>query len=191
VILVASPALPLTVLLLVLAVASLLSICRCISVSKCSRYNTLYTAILIHYTHTLSNVFQEISIGLLKEQQRNVDLLNSMLPASILTELNIRKTNGGVDGQVQYHTQYTPYSLYTILTIHHTHYTPYSQGRGDAPRMGIIAYSFDEVTVLFAKIDNFSTISNQLSPTELVKVLNTIYMHFDQLIDRHSVHKVL
>jgi class 3 adenylate cyclase len=108
-------------------------------------------------------VFQEISIGLLKEQQRNEDLLNSMLPASILTELNIRKTNGGIGSQ--------------------------SEGQGQSP-MGIIAYSFDEVTVLFAKIDSFSTIANQLSPTELVKVLNTIYLHFDLLIDRHSVHKV-
>lgn len=53
-----------------------------------------------------------------------------------------------------------------------------------------IADSFSEVTVLFADIANFTPISYQISPKELVELLNNIFSSFDSLADKHKVEKI-
>ncbi|MEG4394563.1 adenylate/guanylate cyclase domain-containing protein [Microcoleus sp. BROC3] len=53
-----------------------------------------------------------------------------------------------------------------------------------------IADSFAEVTVLFADIVGFTEISARMSPTELVKRLNVIFSHFDQLAEKYGVEKI-
>jgi adenylate cyclase len=53
-----------------------------------------------------------------------------------------------------------------------------------------IAESFDEVTVMFADLVNFTKFSAQTSPTELVEILNDIFSEFDQLAERHQVEKI-
>ena len=53
-----------------------------------------------------------------------------------------------------------------------------------------IADSFAEVTVLFADIVNFTPLSAQVPPKELVELLNNIFSAFDSLADRHKVEKI-
>jgi PAS domain S-box-containing protein len=53
-----------------------------------------------------------------------------------------------------------------------------------------IAESFEEVTVLFADLVEFTKFSTQTSPTELVEILNVIFSKFDRLADQHGVEKI-
>ncbi|MGB7711541.1 MAG: adenylate/guanylate cyclase domain-containing protein [Microcoleus sp.] len=53
-----------------------------------------------------------------------------------------------------------------------------------------IADCFEEVTVLFADIVGFTELSAIMSPTELVKRLNVIFSHFDQLAEMYGVEKI-
>ena len=55
---------------------------------------------------------------------------------------------------------------------------------------GVIAERFDNVTVLFADIVNFTSLSAQVAPGELVAQLNRIFSLFDQLSDRHGLEKI-
>ena len=54
----------------------------------------------------------------------------------------------------------------------------------------IIADTFAEVTVLFADIVGFTQISAQISPTELVSLLNDIFSTFDRLAEKHGLEKI-
>ncbi|MEL6383208.1 MAG: adenylate/guanylate cyclase domain-containing protein [Cyanobacteria bacterium J06626_18] len=53
-----------------------------------------------------------------------------------------------------------------------------------------IAESFDEVTVLFADLVNFTVASGQMSPKQLVNLLNDIFSTFDRLAERHGLEKI-
>lgn len=54
----------------------------------------------------------------------------------------------------------------------------------------IIADSFDEVTVLFADLVNFTELSAQIPPTKLVDLLNKIFSVFDRLTEKHGLEKI-
>lgn len=53
-----------------------------------------------------------------------------------------------------------------------------------------IAEQFNEVTILFADIVNFTPLSAQIYPIELVNLLNDIFSKFDQLAERHGLEKI-
>ncbi|MGL6283526.1 MAG: adenylate/guanylate cyclase domain-containing protein, partial [Microcoleaceae cyanobacterium] len=53
-----------------------------------------------------------------------------------------------------------------------------------------IADSFSNVTVLFADIVNFTKISANLSPSELVELLNQIFSAFDELAEHYGLEKI-
>ncbi len=53
-----------------------------------------------------------------------------------------------------------------------------------------IAYRFDEATILFADIVNFTQLSSGMQPTELVDLLNEIFSAFDHLAERHHLEKI-
>lgn len=53
-----------------------------------------------------------------------------------------------------------------------------------------IAESFDQVSVLFADLVDFTAASSQMTPRELVKLLNEIFSVFDQLAVSHSLEKI-
>jgi PAS domain S-box-containing protein len=53
-----------------------------------------------------------------------------------------------------------------------------------------IADSFADVTVLFADLVNFTGLSEQISPTELVVRLNLIFSAFDVLAEKHGLEKI-
>lgn len=54
----------------------------------------------------------------------------------------------------------------------------------------IIADNFDDVTVLFADIVGFTELSSQITPIELVGLLNRIFSRFDQLAEQHELEKI-
>ncbi len=53
-----------------------------------------------------------------------------------------------------------------------------------------IADGFAEVTILFADLVNFTQLSQRVSPSELVLLLNEIFSAFDHLTERHSLEKI-
>ena len=54
----------------------------------------------------------------------------------------------------------------------------------------IIADSFEEVTVLFADIVNFTEYAASISASELVNVLNEIFSEFDHLVEQYELEKI-
>lgn len=54
----------------------------------------------------------------------------------------------------------------------------------------IIADTFEEVTVLFGDIVNFTEFASSVSANELVYMLNEIFSEFDRLVDRYSLEKI-
>lgn len=53
-----------------------------------------------------------------------------------------------------------------------------------------LAESFEDVTVLFADLVDFTKFSAQTSPTELVELLNVIFSKFDRLAEQHRIEKI-
>ncbi len=53
-----------------------------------------------------------------------------------------------------------------------------------------IADQFDAVTILFADIVDFSTVAAQLTPCELVRLLNKIFSRFDELAALYGLEKI-
>jgi class 3 adenylate cyclase len=54
----------------------------------------------------------------------------------------------------------------------------------------LIADRFDDVTLMFADIVEFTRLSSTMSPQELVGVLNEVFTVFDNLVDRYGLEKV-
>lgn len=54
----------------------------------------------------------------------------------------------------------------------------------------LIADRFDDVTLLFADIVEFTRLSATMSPPELVGVLNEVFTVFDSLVERYALEKV-
>jgi len=55
---------------------------------------------------------------------------------------------------------------------------------------GAIAEKFDAVTILFADLVNFTCLSTQIMPVELVELLNDIFSRFDELTAAHQLEKI-
>jgi adenylate cyclase len=55
---------------------------------------------------------------------------------------------------------------------------------------GTIADGFENASALFADIVGFTPLSNQLSPIEMIELLNRIYSHFDTLVEKYGVEKI-
>jgi class 3 adenylate cyclase len=54
----------------------------------------------------------------------------------------------------------------------------------------IIAESFSDVSVLFADLVGFTELSSQISPIEIVMLLNDIFSRFDCLAEKHGLEKI-
>ena len=53
-----------------------------------------------------------------------------------------------------------------------------------------IADNFAEVTVLFADIVGFTTMSGKADPAEIVELLNNLFTRFDAAAHRHGIEKI-
>ena len=54
----------------------------------------------------------------------------------------------------------------------------------------IIADGFSDVTILFADIVDFTSLSARTTPKDLVALLNTVFSAFDRLAQRHGLEKI-
>jgi adenylate cyclase len=55
---------------------------------------------------------------------------------------------------------------------------------------GVIADSFESVTVLFADLVSFTKMSSELAPQDLVDLLNLIFSSFDKLCETYGLEKI-
>lgn len=55
---------------------------------------------------------------------------------------------------------------------------------------GTIAEAYEGASILFADIVGFTPLSNQLSPSEVIELLNEIYSHFDMLVEKYGAEKI-
>ena len=55
---------------------------------------------------------------------------------------------------------------------------------------GVIADRFEEATVLFADIADFTPMSAGLPPEEVVELLNAVFSDFDRLAEEHGLEKI-
>jgi class 3 adenylate cyclase len=58
----------------------------------------------------------------------------------------------------------------------------------DNPRT--IAEHYDNVSILFADVVNFTPLSARLEPKALVELLNEMFSHFDTLVDKYGLEKI-
>lgn len=54
----------------------------------------------------------------------------------------------------------------------------------------VIADQFEEVTVLFADIENFTPLAASMPPAKLVEMLNNIFSVFDAIVEKHGLEKI-
>ncbi len=55
---------------------------------------------------------------------------------------------------------------------------------------GTIADHYDSASILFADLVGFTPMSVQMTPAEMIELLNTIYSHFDTLAEKYGVEKI-
>jgi class 3 adenylate cyclase len=55
---------------------------------------------------------------------------------------------------------------------------------------GLIADGYADVTVMFADLVNFTQLTQQMSPEQMVSLLNTVFTWFDALTERHGLEKI-
>src|SRR4030095_7301959 len=49
---------------------------------------------------------------------------------------------------------------------------------------------FDGASILFADVVDFTPMSEKMSPTELVDLLNEVFSYFDDLVEKYDVEKI-
>lgn len=54
----------------------------------------------------------------------------------------------------------------------------------------VVADKFEQVTILFADIVDFTPLASRIPPTELVNLLNDIFSVFDRLADQYKLEKI-
>ena len=54
----------------------------------------------------------------------------------------------------------------------------------------VVAEAFDSASILFADVVGFTALSSNMSPVELVELLNEIFSHFDSLAEKYGLEKI-
>lgn len=55
---------------------------------------------------------------------------------------------------------------------------------------GLIADGYADVTVMFADLVNFTQLTEQMSPEQMVALLNTVFSGFDELSEKYGLEKI-
>ena len=154
---------------------------------------------IFQQTVSISEKNQEPYTDSVKEDSLNSELYGLLIadhctqvrqwhPSEIdlLTQLSIQIgmawQQGQLYGKLRYQQEKTETLLLNIL--------PKLIAQRLKQNPGIIADSFESVTVMFADIVGFTNLSAQISPLELVQLLNEIFSRFDALAQRHKLEKI-
>eukprot|EP01138_Halocafeteria_seosinensis_P007366 gb/GECG01007530.1/.p1 GENE.gb/GECG01007530.1/~~gb/GECG01007530.1/.p1 ORF type:complete len:1985 (+),score=231.08 gb/GECG01007530.1/:1-5955(+) len=60
----------------------------------------------------------------------------------------------------------------------------------DRPPGGVLAYSHEEVTILFTDLKGFTAFSSSVSPKQLVNFLNVMFSTFDRITHKYGIQKI-
>jgi class 3 adenylate cyclase len=55
---------------------------------------------------------------------------------------------------------------------------------------GVIADHYEDASILFADVADFTSMSARMKPQEVVEFLNGVFSHFDDLAERHDIEKI-
>ncbi|TVQ06357.1 MAG: response regulator [Leptolyngbya sp. DLM2.Bin27] len=111
----------------------------------------------------------------LRRQQQQLEAQNRQLQA----EINVRQQ---IEVELRRQRQRSEELLTNVL--------PFQIAQRLKEREQAIADQFDSVTILFADIVDFSTVAAQLTPCELVQLLNQIFSRFDELAALYGLEKI-
>ncbi len=87
-----------------------------------------------------------------------------------------------METELRHHRRQTERLLVNIL--------PYQIAHRLKSKQQTIADSFDDVTVIFADLVEFTVASNQVAAKDLVSLLNDIFSAFDQLAEKYGIEKI-
>ena len=114
-------------------------------------------------------------------RQREQQLLQQILQKNDALQVEIEeRERAEIEAQKQ--REIADRLLHTILPA------PIVRRLKDTP--GIIADSIDEATVMFSDLVGFTKISTQMSPEELVQMLNRIFSQFDTIAGAHGLERI-
>lgn len=54
----------------------------------------------------------------------------------------------------------------------------------------VFADQYEQTSILFADVVDFTTLSSGMRPIELVEILNQVFSHFDDLVDKYGLEKI-
>ncbi len=120
------------------------------------------------------------------EQMKSERLLLNVLPLEIIERLKLSQSKALSNRALETRILETypnemldvsPDSMLDTLT-------------NDKNNEAIVADTFEEVTVLFADIVNFTEYAASISATEMVNFLNGIFSEFDRLVDVYDLEKI-
>ena len=133
---------------------------------------------------------EERTAALRIEQEKSERLLLSILPQPIAEQLKQTQSTLIDQTEIQQSPVVTIVANNTAATA--TIMRPNLALKTPQPAQNIapIAEYFDEVTVLFADIVDFTSVASCVTPTELVKLLNQIFSSFDRLAEHHGLEKI-
>jgi adenylate cyclase len=112
------------------------------------------------------------------EQMRSERLLLNVLPQEIVERLKLSQSKALANKVAETYSEQMPDSVDPLLDS--------LNGTSGA----IVADAFDEVTVLFADIVNFTEYAAAISASDLVNCLNDIFSEFDRLVDLYDLEKI-
>ncbi len=115
------------------------------------------------------------------EQMKSERLLLNVLPQEIVERLKLSQLKGGANKVVE------PFSNEPLDLSSDPMLETLTNGKISG---AIVADAFEEVTVLFADIVNFTEYAASISASDLVNCLNEIFSEFDRLVDIYDLEKI-
>jgi len=156
--------------------------------------------VLAEVNEELERRVEHRTAALRSEQEKSDRLLLSILPQPIAEQLKQTQSTIVAQNGRQIASQSAAETITESVTE-----TAVETARGaDAPTANTpsplieplqdsippIAEYFDEATVLFADIVDFTSIASCMTPNDLVQLLNQIFSSFDRLAERHGLEKI-
>lgn len=139
----------------------------------------------------LARVYNMLEVRLLHEESKknNTTLENYINEIEESREL-IRKNGENINNLYRQVIEEQKISERLLLNVLPQPIAERLKGRLQISSDEVIADYFPAVTVLFADIVGFTTFSTDITPTQLVKMLNEIFTNFDNIAVKYGLEKI-